>query len=101
MATIYRDNLGVPHIDAINYADAVKVISYCHSEDDFYTIQILILVGRQKGGHYDDWDGPYLDMVCSFFDIEKMWTKIAAYCMFPKKPCINVQRTLDTQLTLF
>ena len=26
---------------------------------------------------------------------------IAAYCMFPKKPCITVQRTLDTQLTLF
>lgn len=71
MATIYRDNLGVPHIDAINYADAVKAISYCHSEDDFYTIQILILAGRQKSGHYDDWDGPYLDMVCSFFDIEK------------------------------
>ncbi len=26
---------------------------------------------------------------------------IAAYCMFPKKPCIYVQRTLDTQLALF
>ncbi len=26
---------------------------------------------------------------------------IAAYCMFPKKPCINVQRTLDTQLAFF
>ena len=26
---------------------------------------------------------------------------IAAYCMFQKKPCVNVQRTLDTQLTLF
>ena len=25
---------------------------------------------------------------------------IAAYCMFPKKPCINVQRTLDTDLSL-
>ncbi|MEE0362910.1 MAG: IS982 family transposase, partial [Prevotella sp.] len=25
----------------------------------------------------------------------------AAYCMFPKKPCINVQRTFDTQLALF
>ena len=25
----------------------------------------------------------------------------AAYCCFPKKPCINVQRTLDTQLSLF
>ena len=26
---------------------------------------------------------------------------IAVYCMFPKKPCINVQRTFDTQLALF
>ena len=26
---------------------------------------------------------------------------IAAYCIFPKKPCINVQRTFDTQLALF
>ena len=26
---------------------------------------------------------------------------IAAYCMFPQKTCINVQRTLDTQLALF
>ena len=26
---------------------------------------------------------------------------IAAYYLFPKKPCINVQRTIDTQLTSF
>jgi len=26
---------------------------------------------------------------------------IAAYYLFPKKPCINVQRTIDTQPTLF
>ena len=26
---------------------------------------------------------------------------IAVYCLFPKKPCVNVQRTIDTQLTLF
>lgn len=26
---------------------------------------------------------------------------IAAYCLFPKKPCIKVQRTLDTQLSIF
>ena len=25
---------------------------------------------------------------------------IAAYCFFPKKTCINVQRTLDTQIAL-
>ncbi len=26
---------------------------------------------------------------------------IAVYCLFPKKPCVNVQRTIDTQLALF
>ena len=26
---------------------------------------------------------------------------IAAYCLFPKKPYINVQRTMDAQLALF
>ena len=26
---------------------------------------------------------------------------IASYCPFPKKPCINLQRTIDTQLALF
>ena len=26
---------------------------------------------------------------------------IAAYCLFPKKLCINLQRTIDTQLALF
>ena len=25
---------------------------------------------------------------------------IAAYCLFPKKPCINVQRNFDTELVL-
>ena len=33
--------------------------------------------------------------------IVNMLGAIAVYCMFPKKPCINLQRTLDTQLTLF
>ena len=33
--------------------------------------------------------------------IVNMLGAIAAYCCFPKKPCINVERTLDTKLTLF
>ena len=40
------------------------------------------------------------DDFCKFFIVNMLGT-IAAYCMFPKKPCINVQRTLDTLLTLF
>ena len=35
-----------------------------------------------------------------FVELERE-VAIAAYCCFPKKPCINVERTLDTQLTLF
>ena len=26
---------------------------------------------------------------------------LAAYCWFPKKPCINLHRSMDTQITLF
>ena len=33
--------------------------------------------------------------------IVNMLGAIAAYCMFPQKPCIHVQRTFDTQLALF
>lgn len=33
--------------------------------------------------------------------IVNMLGAIAAYCVFSKKPCIHVQRTLDTQLALF
>ena len=33
--------------------------------------------------------------------IETVNDELKAYCMFPKKPCINVQRTFDTQLALF
>lgn len=33
--------------------------------------------------------------------IVNMLGAIAAYCCFPKKPCINVERTIDSQLTLF
>lgn len=33
--------------------------------------------------------------------IVNMLGAIAAYCCFPKKTCINVERTIDSQLTLF
>ena len=33
--------------------------------------------------------------------VVNMLGALAAYCCFPKKPCINVQRTLDTQFSLF
>lgn len=33
--------------------------------------------------------------------IVNLLSAIAAYCCFPKKPYINVTRTIDTQLALF
>lgn len=32
--------------------------------------------------------------------IVNLLSAIAAYCCFPKKPCINVMSTIDTQLAL-
>lgn len=46
-----------------------------------------------KGIHSWHWSFDY-------FIVNLPWA-IAAYCLFPKKPCINVRRTLDTQLAIF
>ena len=39
------------------------------------------------------------DDFCKFFDA--MMGALAAYCFFPKKPCIACERTIDKQLVLF
>ena len=49
-ATIYRDVMGVPHIFGETDADAVFGLAYAHSEDDFKTIQDLLLGARGKLG---------------------------------------------------
>ena len=49
-ATIYRDIMGVPHIFGKTDADAVFGLAYAHSEDDFKTIQDLLLGARAKLG---------------------------------------------------
>ncbi len=36
-----------------------------------------------------------------FVELEKALGALAAYCLFPKKPTITVERTIDRQLTLF
>jgi len=38
---------------------------------------------------------------CFDYFIVNLFGAIAAYYLFPKKPYINVQRTIDTQLALF
>lgn len=76
MTKIYRDNFGVPHLEAGNYSEAVFAIAYVHCEDDFYTIQQWLLSSRKQGGHMDDWDAPYIDFICEFLEIEKYSNKL-------------------------
>ena len=45
-AKIYRDIMGVPHIFGKTDADAVFGLAYAHAEDDFKTIQDLLLGAR-------------------------------------------------------
>ncbi len=95
MAKVFRDNYGVPHIKAISYVDASKAIAYTHCEDDFFTIQLWFLAIKQKSGHFDDWDGPYLDFLSVFFNIESHVRNINSnisdeYCDLASSYCSGV-----------
>ena len=48
--TIFRDTWGVPHIFGKTDAAAAYGLAWAHSEDDFKTIQELLLAGRAKLG---------------------------------------------------
>ena len=60
-----------------------------------------VLLGKCTGVSFVD--STPLRVCRNHFDnfVVNMLGALAAYCCFPKKPCINVQRTLDTQLALF
>ena len=44
--TIYRDNWGVPHIYGKKDTDTAFGLAYAHSEDDFETLQDVLLALR-------------------------------------------------------
>jgi len=46
--TIYRDTWGVPHIFGVTDADVAYGLAWAHSEDDFKTIQDILLAERGK-----------------------------------------------------
>lgn len=64
--------------------DTVKEIHTRHLENHYKTIVVDLKSG------------------CIIYNfIVNLLAGIAAYCCFPKKLCINVSRTVDTQLALF
>ncbi len=76
MIEIYRDNFGVPHVECDTYEEGAKATAICHCEDDFFSIQLWLLAVNGKAGHFDDWDGVYLDFLYSFLNIEDAVIKL-------------------------
>ena len=61
--TIARDSYGVPHIFAPTDPEVAYGLAWAHSEDDFKTIQTLILTGKGKLSTYMGKEGAPVDFV--------------------------------------
>ncbi len=70
--TIARDIYGVPHIFAPTDPEVAYGLAYAHSEDDFKTIQTLILTGKGKLGTYLGKKGAPVDFVFGLLNTRKV-----------------------------
>jgi len=61
--TIARDTYGVPHIFAPTDPEVAYGLAWAHSEDDFTTIQTLLLTGKGKIATYMGKKGAPIDFV--------------------------------------
>ena len=73
--TIYRDTWGVPHIFGKTDADAAYGLAWAHSEDDFKTIQEIMLAGKaQLGSVY----GPKAAINDYYVHILGIWDRVSS-----------------------
>jgi acyl-homoserine-lactone acylase len=70
--TIARDSYGVPHIFAPTDPEVAYGLAWAHSEDDFKTIQTLILTGKGKLGTYLGKKGAPVDFVFGLLNTRKV-----------------------------
>ncbi|MHA8066406.1 penicillin acylase family protein [Aquirufa sp. ROCK2-A2] len=69
---IARDAYGVPHIFAPTDPEVAYGLAWAHSEDDFKTIQTLILTGKGKLGTYLGKKGAPVDFVFGLLNTRKV-----------------------------
>jgi acyl-homoserine-lactone acylase len=69
---IARDSYGVPHIFAPTDPEVAYGLAWAHSEDDFKTIQTLILTGKGKLGTYLGKKGAPVDYVFGLLNTRKV-----------------------------
>src|SRR4030095_3425183 len=61
--TIARDSFGVPHIFAPTDPEVSYGLAWAHAEDDFETLQLVVLSGKAKLGTALGKDGAQADYV--------------------------------------
>ena len=67
--TIHRDTWGVPHIYGNSDEDAAFGLAFAHAEDDFETIQEILIATRGRLATIKGKDGAPLDYLVGFLDI--------------------------------
>ena len=70
--TIARDSFGVPHIFAPTDPEVAYGLAWAHAEDDFKTIQTLILTGKGKLSTYMGKKGAPIDFVVGLLNTKAL-----------------------------
>ncbi|WP_299729619.1 penicillin acylase family protein [uncultured Endozoicomonas sp.] len=79
---ILRDEYGVPHIYGKNDTDTVFGLAYAHAEDDFATIQDVILATRGNIAAEKGFDAAKTDFLINFMGVSEAIT--AKYSSLPE-----------------
>lgn len=78
--TIARDSFGVPHIFAKTDPEAAYGLAWAHAEDDFESIQLLMLSGKARLGSALGRKGAEADYVIKLFRcreiVEQQWSTL-------------------------
>ncbi len=71
-ARIVRDDLGVPHVHGHSDADAAFGLAYAHAEDDWKTIETLILAARGTLARHQGFAAVKSDYLVHLFRIREL-----------------------------
>ena len=79
--TIARDSFGVPHIFAHTDAEVAYGLAWAHAEDDFNTLQLVVLSGKAKLGSALGKKGAQADYVVNLLRcrqlVDKQWNGLS------------------------
>jgi len=67
---IVRDQWGVPHIFAKYDHEVAYGLAWANAEDDFATVQELLIAGQGRAGRYMGKDGAKRDFLVHLFDVQ-------------------------------